>query len=111
MHSRQDLPLLSGDAGHQRKVIVAVAAFVTEWEPRAHVAMLDGLRVSVRYDRKRLVVIAPDLTEVRNIAPNWELLRLPSAAEHNMHKLGLDALNLCKEVRIEAELNDRSCFG
>ena len=73
--------------------------------------MLDRIRVSVRYGFKGLIVITPDFAEVGNIMLNRELFRLPSAPEHNMHKLRLDALDLCEEVRIEAELNDRSCFG
>src|SRR4030088_1016936 len=92
-------------------MIVIPASFVTEREPGTDVTELDRFRIGYRWILRRFLEIASNLSEIGCVMRHKESLWCCAAAEHHMHPIRLDTLDLRKELRVKTELQDCAHLG
>src|SRR5467141_452344 len=92
-------------------MIVIPASFVTEREPGTDVTEFVRFRIRTRWILRCFLEIAFNLSEISRGMRHKKSLWNCAAAQHHMHPIRLDILDLRKELRVKTELQDCAHLG
>src|SRR4029077_5785804 len=94
----QYLALVTSNSRDKGQVVIIPPALVADRGPRTDITMFHGLWIRLPHRIPRLLELAPDLAEVRDVALDRKPFLFRPAPKHYVHPLRLDPLDSCYQV-------------